>query len=119
MKTSDTNLLKLAGWNIQGDIGGLTCYTSRKRGVVVFIKAPPRVPPSFAQIHQRNRFRAAGQAWQSMGHTEREKWRTLCNRLKLRIGPPALFFYWYLKTAHQHIRTIEHQAATKVLDFNP
>ena len=56
----DTSILRYLGFNTQGDLGPWTFYTSKRKGLVFFAKAPPLEPPSLMQNHKRNKFRLAG-----------------------------------------------------------
>lgn len=88
---------KLLGWNVQGDVGPVTYYTSSRNKIVAFDKAPPLSPPSVTQEHFRNLFRMAGRAWQALRADQREWWRrvalnaaTLCTGFGL--------FIWFQRT---------------------
>lgn len=109
----DRALLTLIGYNTQGDIGPWTCYTNRKRKLVVFEKAPPEMPPSYLQLKQRNRFRRCARLWWFLTQTQRDNWELVSTRARLRITGFNLFTYWYLTDDNDAIDTLAHQTGTE------
>ncbi len=95
------------GWNATGDLADLTAYTAVGRATVWFEKAPPDKPPSYHQIINRNRFRAAGQAWRNLSPTRRQNWLDAAKQAYLRITGYALFVFYQTKRRPEIIRTIE------------
>lgn len=70
-------------WNLiaarlQGDLGGVTCYTDTKFRKVVFPISPPDKPASPAQAARRSRFKAAQQAWSQLSAAEKEALEVAC-----------------------------------------
>lgn len=105
----DRPIISFMGTTIQGDIGPLTCYKSKKGKVVFFPKSPPKEPPSYLQIRQRNRWAIAGQRWNAISQQQRDAWEQLTRRARLRISGINLFFYYHLRQATAVIDTLVHQ----------
>lgn len=109
MKTGTNKTLNMLGFKVQGDLGGITCYTSKRDRVVWFIKAPPLSPPSAEQIECRNKFRAIGIAWQALSQIDQEIWLSTQDKAHLRITGYNLFSYWLLTGDDAVIATIARQ----------
>jgi len=117
LKINDT-LLRFLGMNTQGDVGPWTFYTSKRNGLVWFVKAPPLEPPSRLQTKQRNRFRLVAAVWRSLGSQRREVWKVACERAYLQITPYN-FFTYYLMSGDEHaVRTVENQSGTSLLPLS-
>jgi len=114
MKSMATNLMHLFGWNTQGDWGPLTMYTASDRGLVAFLKAPPRCPATPNQIQTRDRFVKIGQSWATLSVEQRAAWETLSLRANLRITGWNLFTYYHMRRDANAIRTLERQTGTQV-----
>lgn len=100
----------ILGINVQGDIGPMTCYTSRRRKLVVFPRAPPLVPPSHTQEILREFFRNCARTWRASGPTNRAQWQLACDRANLWISGYNLWV-WYSRTKEESgLQTIERQA---------
>ena len=56
---------QLIGMTVSGDMNGETFYTNRFGRTVVYPHAPPKCPPTLAQIAQRYRFVMAIRTWQA------------------------------------------------------
>lgn len=102
--------LALIGFNVQGDIGPFTVYTSRRGKFVVFDKAPPLTSASYAQLVQRNRWRGAAQNWRELSEEKRDDWERATRRLQLVITGYNLWVYWQTTHDLPTIRTIERQS---------
>lgn len=98
MAKSTTSSWRLIGWNIQGDLGPVTTYTSQRGALVVFPRSPPLAPPSPGQQAMRNVWRAAAQLWRQLPNEQRARWKNLAERARLRMHGYALFVY-YVRTA--------------------
>lgn len=109
MKTGTNKLLTLIGLKIQGDLGPITCYTSKRNRVVWYLKAPPKDPPSWQQVDQRNLFQMIGWAWQALGAINQTVWNAAAAAANLRISGFNLFSYLYVTGDESVIETIEHQ----------
>ena len=103
------------GWNATGDLGDLTAYTATGRATVWFEKTPPKKPPSYHQIVNRNRFRAIAQAWRNLPDSKRANWLLAAETARLSITGYALFVYWMTTHREATIRTIEHQSGVTLL----
>jgi hypothetical protein len=101
------DLLHYLGWNTQGDLGPWTFYTSQRKGLVFFQKAPPLEPPSRKQIHQRNKFRLAGMVWRSLTTEQRTDWQTAAAGARLQITGYNLFVYWITRNDAPVVETVE------------
>jgi len=110
MKTSTNKMLVLLGLKIQGDLGAITCYTSKRNQVVWYVKAPPQEPPSEEQIIQRNKFRAIAIAWWALTSSQREIWKATQDAGHLRITGYNLFSYWTLSGDDAAIQTVARQS---------
>lgn len=111
----DTSILRYLGFNTQGDLGPWTFYTSKRKGLVFFAKAPPLEPPSLMQIHQRNKFRLAGYVWRTLPEDVQGSWQTAARRASLRITGYNLFVHWITKQDDTVIHTIEAQSRIKLI----
>lgn len=100
------------GWNPTGDLGPYTMYTSRKRIVVFFDKAPPKTPASYRQKVMRNRWRNAAATWQKKTKAERLPWQKAAKLARLQLTGYNLFLFWSVTHDRAAIATIERQ--TKV-----
>ena len=107
--------LKFIGMNPTGDLGPLTAYTSVQHGTVWFLKSPPTKPPSVLQLHQRDRFRFAAQAWRALDEETRQTWHAACRACYLIVHGYTLFVYWQLTRQRATIRTIELQSGRTLL----
>ncbi len=107
---------RFLGWNTQGDLGPYTLYTDRRQSLVIFLKAPPRTPPSWRQKAQRNRFRQAASLWNALSPDRRKAWQLATDRAHLALTGYDLFIYFTLKNDRPAIQTIERQTHVKLLD---
>jgi len=114
MKTQ-SSILRYLGWNTQGDLGPWTFYTSKRKGLVWFIKAPPLEPPSPMQIHQRNKFRLVAATWRSLSAEQRNNWSLAARRAHLQITGYNLFTYYLTRNDPAVVRTIEQQSRVDLL----
>jgi len=114
MQATDRRLF-LLGLRPTGDLADLTCYTSKRGRIVWFPKSPPQKPPSMAQIHQRNKFRAAAQAWRTLEPQIRANWLAAAKKASLFATGYDLWIFWQLKRDTAAIRTIERQTHLQLL----
>lgn len=87
-------LHRMLGTVIHGDLGPYTMYMAQDGGLVVFLSAPPKMPPSPDQTRTRNRFRVIGQAWRNLTAANRSQWNTAAKRARLRVHGAALHTWW-------------------------
>lgn len=109
------DLLRFLGYNHMGDLGPWTFYTSKRKGIVWFAKAPPLEPPSILQTHQRNKFRLAGYAWRSLDEEFRQRWLLAARRANLAISGYNLFIYWLLTNDDAAVHTVERQSQLNLI----
>ena len=76
-------LLHLLGTWVGGDLGDFTLYTTRRRKLVWYPRAPPSSPPTVAQRRQRDRFTLAVQRWRALAASEHAQWESLALQLGL------------------------------------
>lgn len=111
----NSNQWRLFGWNIQGDLGPVTTYTSRRGRLVLFPRSPPLTPPSPGQAAMRDIWRAAAQLWRLLPPEKRQAWMQLAQIAKLRMHGYALWTY-YVRTADDAtIETLQRTSGITVL----
>jgi len=109
------DIYRCLGWNVQGDIGPLTLYTSKRRGLVYFPKSPPDKPASYAQLVQRNRFRLAALAWTKCTPDQRATWSHAALAARVQATGWNLFTYYQLTRNAPPIHTIERLSGETLL----
>ncbi len=109
------SILKFLGFNTQGDLGPWTFYTSKRKGLVFFVKSPPLEPPSPKQVHQRNKFRVVGFMWRSLTPQQRKDWELAALAAHLQITGYNLFTYYVLKDGELVVQTVEAQSGITLL----
>lgn len=109
------DILRYLGFNSQGDLGPWTFYTSKRKGLVFFIKAPPLKPPTRAQIRQRNKFRIVGFVWRSLSPRQRLNWGRAAIGARLQITGYDLFTYYVTTDDAATIQTVERQSHVTLL----
>lgn len=114
MKT-DPLILRFLGFNTTGDLGPYTFYTSKRKGLVWFTKAPPCEPPSVMQTHQRNKFRLTGYLWRNISPEMRARWNQAPHLANLAITGYNLFTYYVLTSDVATIRTVERHSGLVLL----
>jgi len=111
----DQTLLKFLGFNATGDLGPWTFYTSKRAGLVWFIKAPPLEPPSPLQVHQRNKFRLTGYLWRALSPEQQADWSLAQARANLAITGYNLFTYYVTTGDAPAIVTVERQTGLDLI----
>lgn len=109
------DILRFLGFNTQGDLGPWTFYTSKRKGLVFFQKAPPLEPPSRKQIHQRNKFRLTAMIWRGLAQQQRDDWNQAALTARLQITGYNLFTYYVTRNDVAAITTVEQQANIQLL----
>lgn len=94
MRQRPPALYQLLGLNPSGDIGPYTIYRSKRGKTVIFLRAPPKTPPSAWQIQQRARWTVIAHAWRYLPATVREAWLRAAPAAGLRVGGYNLYV-WY------------------------
>lgn len=115
MSQPDTILIPWLGLNVQGDLGPWTFYQSSRGPRIWFVKAPPLMPPTPAQISVMNQFRLAAYNWRALEPQRRADWLSSAKRAKLRITGYNLFVYWQLKGDDATIRTVERLSGLQLI----
>lgn len=108
-------LFNLLGLTVSGDLGPLTFYTSKRRKLTWFAKAPPTSPPTDWQTRQRNKFRLAAEVWSRMEPSERKQWNLATARASLCMNGYNLWVHFALMKDTSTIRTIERQTQTNLI----
>lgn len=107
MATLSPNLLPLMGLNPSGDLGPFTIFMTKRRGVVWFPRSPPKMPASYLQRRQRNRWRFAARSWSAKLPAEKLRWHDAARLAYLTISGYNLFVYWRTTKDAAAIQTIE------------
>lgn len=107
MAIPQTLLTRFMGWTVQGDLGPWTFYTSRRRQIVFYAKAPPLSPASIDQTHFRNLFRTAARAWHAQQKPTRNNWTQAAKKAGLRITGYNLWTYYQVTRDRKTIQTVE------------
>jgi len=94
MRIRPPALYAMLGFRPTGDLGDFTLYTNRRNKTVIFLKAPPRKPPSETQLQQRARWSVIAAGWQSLPDARRHAWLRAARAAGLSIGGYNLFV-WY------------------------
>jgi len=106
MKITAPPIYRFLGFNTQGDVGGMTLYTAKDKGLVIFASTSPKVPASRRQTHQRNRLRLVALAWHALPAGERATWAAAADKANLRISGFNLFTYTILTHDRGPARTV-------------
>jgi len=88
--------INFLGFKVQGDIGPITCYTSKKGKIVWYLKAPPKEPPSEHQTMNRIAWAESAIMWRMLDPEERTVWKEIARRANLRITGFNLFTYYQM-----------------------
>lgn len=110
MAWTPPNWITLIGLNVQGDLGGMTMYTSARGKLVVFGKSPPLSPASLRQRAQRNKFVRAAKSWQSLTPESRATWELAAKRCSLKCTGYNLWTIYSTEGFTGAIETIQHQS---------
>jgi len=107
----DNHILTIGFFELTGDVCGVTTYTRPDGTIIWFEKAPPKDPPTPAQLTMRNRWRLAIEAWRQLPLATRDAWQHAVKRASLKINPTALWVYYQTTNDYQAIDTIARQTA--------
>lgn len=100
---------------MQGDLGPFTFYTSKRKGLVWFLKAPPKKPPTASQVHQRNKYRIAAECWNALTQQQRRNWTRAAHDANLSITGYNFFIFYITKGTESYVQTIERQTGIVLL----
>jgi hypothetical protein len=101
------NLIAISGLTLQGDVAGLTTYTSKRRRIVFFPQAPPLSPPTWYQMYQRQLFQNAATAWSMLDQPSKNDYETSCRFVLARITGYNLWMKIALTGNDQDAQAIE------------
>lgn len=103
-------LIQLLGIRIQGDLGPVTIYVSRRHQVVWYDKAPPLEPPSHQQRLQHAKWRSAARSWRYLTQEERGRWTAAVKRCHIPLTGYNLFVGLYTNPDPMALQTIARRA---------
>jgi hypothetical protein len=109
MKLALPALYRFLGINTQGDIGPYTMYTAKDRGLVVYLRSPPRKPPSRRQISQRNKLKLVAFLWNTLSPATRSAWHQAARSAHLRVTGFNLYTYATLTANAAAVATVATQ----------
>ena len=115
MLQPDDKRWKMLGFNIQGDLGPITFYTSARNELVAFAKAPPLSPASPLQRQMRDFFRLVGTAWRALTPATRKAWAELALKGRTRCTGYNLFLWFQRKLDRGPIETLQQQTGITVI----
>lgn len=98
------------GLTVQGDLGPLTLYTSKRGKTVWFLRAPPLRPPSDLQENFRDFFRTAAASWRQTAPANRTNWQLAANHCSLGISGYNLWVWYSYTRDEPALKTIERQS---------
>lgn len=107
-------LIRFLGLYPSGDLGPLTIYTSKRKGIVYFAKAPPKELPTVLQRRVRARLTLAAWLWTMLPETARQAWLLAARKANLRITGYNLYCYWVMTDNLAAIKTIERQTGIQL-----
>jgi hypothetical protein len=112
MATITRQHLALLGWNVQGDIGPFTCWRKPNHRTVWFLRAPPKVAPSWLQQHLRERWKTAAKMWLALPTATRAQWSVAAKRAHLRASGWNLFLSQQMKPLDTYLNALEKRTRT-------
>lgn len=115
MKTILPSLLCFLGLRIQGDLDGITCYRSKRGGIIWYPRAPPLKPPSGLQAAQRDKWKDIIEDWNELPAGTRNAWMDMAVAAHLTIHGFNLYIWWRCHYDDETIRTLERQTGIDVL----
>lgn len=114
MASTPLSIYELLGFSMQGDLGGMTCYTSKRNKVIWFVKSPPLEPASPTQRAIRNIFVLNANVWRGFTAEQRATWSLAANAAKLRIHGYDLFTWFMRHRDRATLATIERQSGIAI-----
>lgn len=115
MRTRLPSYLCFLGLRIQGDLDGITCYRSSRKGIVWYPRAPPTVPPSDLQADQMDKWKDQLEDWTELPDATRLAWMQLASTAHLRIHGLNLYLWWRSSYDDAAIHTLERQTGITVI----
>lgn len=110
MKIEPLPLFPFLGWNVQGDMGPFTFYTSRRHKLVFYLKAPPQEAPSYLRVMNQNRWAVIAQAWRDLVPAKQQAWLDAARLARLRITGRNLFYYFKCTGDRAAVETVARHA---------
>lgn len=110
-------LTRYLGFVVWGDLGPYTMYTNKQGHLVLYLKAPPKVPLTQFQLDQLQAFSAAAVAWHAIPEYKRWNWETLSRRLSLKMTGYNAFTHFFLKPSTPNLETVARQAGFQLTDL--
>jgi hypothetical protein len=88
----------------------MTFYTSKRKLLVAFLRAPPLNPPTVRQEFMRESFRTAARTWRASGTANKQQWQLACRRCNLWLSGYNLWVWFSRVRDESALRTIEAKA---------
>ena len=104
----------ILGWNVQGDLGPLSIYTSSRGKTVFYPRAPPLQGPSPTQEFMRELFRTAAAAWRCLTPYQRVDWLAVARTTGLGINGYCLWVWYYRARDRSRLATLEKQSGIQL-----
>lgn len=100
----------LLGFQIAGDLGGLTFYINKRGKLVAFPRVKPCKPPSELQLIQRHRFALAQHSWSELTTSQKEAYELATNRLSICMTGANLWIHFCLSGKKAVWDTVQQQS---------
>ena len=107
MLTADQ--ISCLGFNVSGDVDGLTIYTTRRGRKVAFAQSPPSKPLSVWQLAWQRNFRVGMAIWRRLSQPERDAYRRVCDAACLCMLGHNLWLHAFLGGDNRLLETLESQ----------
>jgi len=111
-------LINWLGMTVQGDLGPLTIYTSKRGRKVFYDQAPPKTKGSPDQLYFRNKMRQAATIWRSLRPVRQGAWQEAAERGGLRDNGYHLLTAYVFTADLAVIRTLERQTGIQLCNAN-
>jgi len=106
------------GLEVSGDVADLTIYTDRFGKKVAFPKAPPKEPPTFNQMIQRQRFKDGQADWMALTDEEKANLELATKKVSAPLTGQNLWISSYIRNDSSDLETFERQSGV-VLPLRP
>jgi hypothetical protein len=100
----------LLGFRLSGDLGGVTLYQTKKGKTVAYPAAPPKSPPSNAQLAHRLRFGTAARNWKFATEATRLDYESCSLRLSLPATGHNMWIFLSFTQDRGALQTFNHQS---------
>lgn len=88
---------------LAGDVGPYTCWTTKRKKLVIIRRAPPDHPASARQLKQRLRFRLSWMHWKAEPQDIKDKWTKLCGHASLCMSGHNLYMSQCMKPTPEQL----------------